>query len=61
MPSLYPWGNSPWYALHRRLEWAPLPLWTSMKREKSLAPAGNKITITFPRNIVHFSQVQGIF
>jgi hypothetical protein len=31
------------------------------EKRKSLAPAGSRITITFSRNIVHFSKVQGMF
>jgi hypothetical protein len=42
---LCPQGKSPGYLLHSRLAGAPEPIWSLRRREKSLAPFGNRIPI----------------
>jgi hypothetical protein len=41
-------GNRPRYPLHRRMAWAPEPLWTMWRTEKSVTPAGKRLLAVQP-------------
>jgi hypothetical protein len=43
--ALYPWGKGPPVPIVQEAGWAPEPVWTQRIEEKSLASAGDRMSV----------------